>query len=348
MKNRISTPLLSLSILLLAYAVVSAGSVKLFPVLKDNSLTERSDRLGFIDQNGILQIDFKFYYASEFSEGFAAIQLVKGGKWGYTDEKGKIAIEPQFDEAASFADGIAKVQRGGETFFINHDGENILQTKLELLGFKDGLSPAKKGDKWGFVSQNGKTAISYKFQNANPFYEELAAVTQNDHIGYIDKSGNWAIPPSLDDMPTGTDFLFLTNFSQGLAIFRENSKYGYIDKRGIKVISALYERAEPFAGDRAVVKVNQKIGYLSRTGLYAVKPTFDAGKRFSEGLAPVSINGVWGYIDGGGEMKLTPRYSSAEPFINGLAKISIYYKDTGNTMRGYINCSGEIVYSWEQ
>jgi len=348
MNITISSAVLLLSALAFGFTNSCAQSKPLFPVLKNNPMGEESCRTGFIDEEGNLQIDFKFYYATEFSDGISAVLLTKGGKWGYVDETGNFIIEPQFDEASNFSNGLAKVSKDGNSFFITKDGKNAFDTSLFLLGFNEGLSPAKLLGKWGFVNQVGKVTIPFKFQSANPFYENLSAVTQNNLVGYIDKSGNWVIPPRFSLMLNYTDPLFLPNFSEGLAVYRDKDKYGFINSNGIIVIPATFHRAERFSEGLALVNLNEKVGYLKKDGQYAIEPRFESGQSFSDGLASVRIDGKWGYVDKVGRIQIQPQYDSPEHFKNGLAKVTKYNERDGSTTISYINRSGKLIYSWEQ
>lgn len=347
--NKLSVGTIALSFTILFGAIACfSQSTHLFSVEKNDSMIAKCCRIGFIDGSGEIKIDFKFYYITPFSEGLSAVLLTKGGKWAYIDETGNMVIAPQFDEATPFSNGLAKVVKNGETFFITKNGRKAFDTSFTLLGFREELSPAKFSENWGFVNIEGKVVIPFKFQNANPFYENLAAVTQNNRIGYIDKLGNWAIFPRFSPMSSYSDQLFLPNFSEGLAVFRDEDKYGFIDKNGSIVISAIYDRAESFSEELALVKLNGKIGYLKKDGQFAIQPTFESGEKFSNGLAAVRIDGKWGYIDKFGKLQISAQYDSAENFKNELAKVSKYDEKDRTIVTGYICKKGELIYFWER
>lgn len=348
MNKKVSKVFLLMVVLAFSFTNSFSKPKTLFLVMKNNSLNADSCRVGFIDTEGKIQIDFKFYYAIAFSEGLSPVILSKGGKWGYADEDGNIVIEPQFDEAASFKNGLAKVSKGEKTFFITRDGKKSFDTALTLLGFGDGLSPARLLGKWGFVNTEGKTVIPFQFEHANTFNENLAAVTQNNLIGYIDKFGDWVIPPRFTPMSGYSDPLFLPNFSDGLAVYRDKNKYGYINKNGIVEIAASFDRAESFSEGLALVRLNGNVGYLRKNGQFGIEPRFENGQKFSNGLASVQVNEKWGYIDPLGKMQILPEYDSAEPFKDGLAKVSKHDEDNGYTIIGYLNKNGKLVYSWSQ
>lgn len=91
----------------------------LFPVIRDDVIEYNSNKVGFIDSNGRLIIDFKFYSASPFSEGLARVKLTKDSKEGYINTNGQMVIEPQYERAFPFIEGRAQVRVDGKWRFID-------------------------------------------------------------------------------------------------------------------------------------------------------------------------------------------------------------------------------------
>jgi hypothetical protein len=54
-----------------------------------------------MDKTGKMVISREFSWASNFSEGLAAVKL--DDKWGYIDKTGKMVIAAQFEAALSFS-----------------------------------------------------------------------------------------------------------------------------------------------------------------------------------------------------------------------------------------------------
>lgn len=65
---------------------------------------------GFVDAEGVIQVDFQFDDARSFGQHLAAVE--QEGLWGYVSLLGEMAIEPQFLEAKSFSGGSAPVHTG--------------------------------------------------------------------------------------------------------------------------------------------------------------------------------------------------------------------------------------------
>ena len=64
---------------------------------------------GYIDTNGVYQVNLQFDDAGNFSDGLARVR--KSGDWGFIDTKGSYAINPQFDLAQDFSEDLARVYK---------------------------------------------------------------------------------------------------------------------------------------------------------------------------------------------------------------------------------------------
>ncbi|MEZ4939317.1 MAG: WG repeat-containing protein [Saprospiraceae bacterium] len=102
----------------------------------------------------------------------------------------------------------------------------------------------KVGDKYGFVKMDGTIAIPFDFEDADPFFEGLAAVKKENCWGYIDTSGKTLIPFIYD----GAE-----KFENHQAVVRKDSFQGVIDNRGATFIPLVYNRIEAQFGNRYFV-----------------------------------------------------------------------------------------------
>jgi hypothetical protein len=76
---------------------------------------------GFIDRDGMVIIDARFYYAEHFSCGRSRVEEVEDGKEGFIDKDGKWVVEPRFEFAMAYEDGVAVVDDG----YIDLEGNYI-------------------------------------------------------------------------------------------------------------------------------------------------------------------------------------------------------------------------------
>lgn len=68
---------------------------------------KKNEKWGFIDPQGVVQIDFQFEDALSFGQHLAAVK--QGDNWGYVSLQGEMVIEPTFSAAKSFCNGSAPV-----------------------------------------------------------------------------------------------------------------------------------------------------------------------------------------------------------------------------------------------
>ena len=221
---------------------------------------------------------------------------------------------------------------------------------VALLLFGYGCSKADEAKKpkdekmtVGYIDKSGKFAIPPQFDDAGPFIGGLAAISKDGKWGYIDKTGKITIPPQFDEVKT--IYKSSDTLTEPLAAIRIDvkdgfgSKIGFIDKTGKIVIPPQFEDAGPFSEGLAPVEYfNGKWGFIDTTGKFAVKPQFGWAKRFSEGLAPVrDTSGRWGYVDTTGKLVIPLQFDRAAPPSDGLALVEVSGK------WGYIDKSGKTV-----
>jgi WG containing repeat len=101
------------------------------------------------------------------------------------------------------------------------------------------LLPVAKDGMWGYIARTGEMIIPPHYDNADEFYEGLAAVEVGTKYGFIDESGKIVIPPQFDDRAFW--------FNDGLANVRLRDKWGFIDKTGKMVIPPLYDEGGKFS-----------------------------------------------------------------------------------------------------
>lgn len=291
---------------------------RLFPVAHEN-------KWGFIDTSGKVVIPMTYTFASEFNDGYAAVQV--GDKWGYINEDGKMVIPPQFEEADRFVDGLARVVVDSKVSpfpgFIDASGKMAVRTDhAQYLGvFSDGLAMINTGGNFGYIDRTGKSVIAPQYDIAANFAHGMARVgvrSGDDYRwGYIDRTGKLVIPIQYDDAG---------DFSEGLASVRTGTLYGYIDAAGSLAIVPQFEYAGDFKEGLAPV-LQIKFGYIDRTGKMVIPPQFDMAYSFSEGLARVVVTQgprqLMGFIDKKGHFVIEAHYDDAGDFRNGFAMVSI-------------------------
>lgn len=184
--------------------------------------------------------------------------------------------------------------------------------------------------RYGYVNQKGELVLNTQFDEANEFYEGLAAVNLYGKWGFINKRGKFIIQPQYNRVG---------DFHEGRAYvvhlkeeYRDGSTYvtsnvAYIDRHG-KIVIPYYE-----------------------SGLYF----YD----FSSGLTAKQYGDstYCSYMDKNGNLVLDKNYFEQKGWINtrdavcngfqeGLLNVYKYTDDTYKTrISAYMNKKGEIVYN---
>lgn len=201
---------------------------------------------GYVDRVGKMVIPQHFYWASDFHEGFAAVQITKGF-YGFIDNTGRIVFSRKgWFGVSDFSQGRAAVQVEVENNsvyqgykerkygFIDDTGKFVIPPQFDHVGqFAQGRAMFRSAGGYGFIDSNGNVLIKPQFYNARNFSEGLAAVAEKTAgekqlWGYIDLQGNWAIRPQFQNAQS---------FSGGLAAVNCD-EYGrrcraYIDRQGV-------------------------------------------------------------------------------------------------------------------
>jgi hypothetical protein len=161
-----------------------------------------------------------------------------------------------------------------------HMDKKELSTELPI--------PFRKGFKWGFCDIKKNIIIPLKFDDAQDFNEELAAVMLNKKWGYIDKTGKEIIPLKYDNSNL---------FREGLSAVMLNGKWGYITNTGEELTPLKYDDVWRFNEGLCWVMYNGKWSYIDKTGKEIIQLKYDEVSPFIKGLARVKLNGRWGYIN---------------------------------------------------
>jgi hypothetical protein len=274
--------------------------------------------LGYIDARGKVVFtqpdDLRVDWTRPFTEGLAAFSVK--GKWGYFDRHGKVVVEPSYDDVRKFSEGLAAVNlgarsagfprpwvmRGGKWGFIDKTGRLVIPLQfgdVDVMGFSDGLALVSIGDKSAYIDKTGKVVLTPEYKSDDPkryvtyagsFSEGLARIdTSGRHsgystgyVGFLDKTGKFAIEPRLDGAG---------DFSEGLAAVVVGKKWGYMDRRGRIVVRPQFEEAQTFSEGLAAVRRGAHWSYIDKRGKVVITGRFNDAKAFTGGLALVHEGG---------------------------------------------------------
>jgi hypothetical protein len=161
---------------------------------------------GFINKKFEIVIKPKYDKVMNFSEGLAKVELNK--KFGYIDKQGKEIIPTIYEDVATyFNEGLAAVKIKNKWGFINKENQIIINPQFDdnfypndndpcrsvsiyyCFHFTNSLAAVPLNSKWGYIDKKGDFVIKPKFNYAQNFKGELAAVEIEHNIRYINKLG---------------------------------------------------------------------------------------------------------------------------------------------------------------
>jgi len=299
----------------------------------------------------------QFYQCRSISDGLAAF-LVDNSKrslWGYVDPHGNVAIPPSFEWAGDFSEGVATASVNKQIVFIDHAGKILfkkepmripgtwqggpvdLRFSGNLMAFPDPLT-----GKFGYIDRSGQFLIPPQFDAAYPFHDGLARIAAASRFGYIDSKGAFVIQPV---------FKKATDFHEGFAAAVQESRgqtvVGFIDNTGQFRISSPFDPSEVYN----IMNGNYD-NEVSKFNSFAKSETFpwilllqDDGNpaspsRFVEGLAVVR------------NVPIDPSQCCTYAFLDRNGKRGIpgnfadaepFSEGLAITDKGYINTAGQLV-----
>jgi hypothetical protein len=217
---------------------------------------------GFIDENGQEVVPPRYRIVGDYKFGFAQVDVE--GKSGLIDRDGKMVIAPQYGSIEPIAPDrfrVSESRRIGGTigaenfsevsFLIDTGGMRIsLPPSRATLGIIDGTGQwverpgtrefdredpsirlALRDGLWGLVRADGSWLVEPTFEFVEAMRDGLARVRYHGKYGFIDRTGQFAIAPTLD-----AAWPFHTGFS--LTSAQQDSKFGVIDRTGAWIFRA--------------------------------------------------------------------------------------------------------------
>lgn len=271
------------------------------------------DKCGYIDKTGKLIIGLQFVGAQPFDKDGMAPAKIDRENWGYIDQKGNWVIPPRFAVANTFSNnGLAWVS-------MQHSVNN------------------------GFIDRSGKLVISWKrdesyepFMNIH-FFQDRAQVSRNERWGYLDKKGNYAIPPQFEGAGSFLD--------SDLAPVEIGGLWGYINRVGEVQIKLQFDLAGNFVNGLAPIMQSGRWGFVDESGKFAINPQYDNVGGFTRfGLAAIQSGGKWGFINSVGNVIIVPEFDELgfRPALYGWGDRRFIPVRKGN-LWGYLDLEEERV-----
>lgn len=228
---------------------------------------------GYINTKGETVIKPQYEEAEPFKDGLAKVwdgKLNPHGWPQYTFIKptGEVAMESPFDWISSFQNGYARVGNLGDARdqktasttptkfgYMNSKGQVLVPIQFDSawpfvsVTNNQLIALFKQNGQYGYIRPTGDLAFPQRYDWADEFHENLAAIKVGGHYGFIDPQGKTVIKPQFD---------WVGAFSNGLAPVakktEEGMRYGFINKAGKVTIPLRYAWVLPFSGNLAQVR----------------------------------------------------------------------------------------------
>jgi hypothetical protein len=212
-------------------------------------------KYGYVNKEGILKISCQYDNAKDFHDGLALVFI--NGKCGFIDISGNFAISPNYLDADYFNEGYIFVEDGNYKWgLIDIKGNTKINYIYDYvrLYFTENLAAVYKltDSQWGYIKSDGNYQIKPQFDDAYPFFENLAAISIGNKYGYIDKNGKIVINP---------EYEATYDFSEGLAAVVKGGLFGFIDKTGKSIIAPQYSYAGDFSDGLAQIYLNDSLNF---------------------------------------------------------------------------------------
>lgn len=182
------------------YSAVGSFSEGLCAVAQGKDTLQR---WAYINSLGHQVIQFKYIYASGFSNHLAAAcieveekqmrKTIKRKKFGYLGGNGDFMIPAIYDEASDFSEELARVKKDNFEFFIDGMGATVisLDSGVHASGFHQGFAAVNAPDgRAYFIDTHGNIAFDYNFVSLADFNNGYAFFIKRNGIqGYLDSNG---------------------------------------------------------------------------------------------------------------------------------------------------------------
>ena len=216
----------------------------------------------------------KIETSGNFIDGMVRVQNEEG-KWGFANKDGNIIIKAEYDEVSNFNDGKAVVQeiKGKEDKqtvhfgIINKEGDKLLNLKDKYSNVyfgNEGYYIVKETHdnevEYGFINESGEKVIKPKD------FQEVTFVL-NGHFSYKEE-GEWGLKNMEGEK------VFSAKYEEALWVFNDlvwykkdgEDEYGAMDLEGNEIIDQDYNEFFPFICNTTFVKDGRDYIFIDKEG----------------------------------------------------------------------------------
>lgn len=242
-------------------------------------------------------------YMGQFSEGLARIKKANGLEYGFVDTKGNEIFSIPAVDAGECTEGMIWIKKAyNDIIFVTREGVTINQESYEdVRPFSEGLACVKKAGKWAVINKKGEYVIQPYFDNMSSFSNGVAIGQFGTLYYLIDKKGK-----RINDQSYTQAGAPLNGYVQ----VKQGDNMGIIDLTGKVIIPISYKYVYIPHDGIAWAQKDLKLGALNLSNIAVSDFKYDNIGYFENGYGLVELNKKWGIINKTGKTVLPVEFEA--------------------------------------
>ena len=151
----------------------------------------------------------------------------------------------------------------------------------------EGLRGIKKNGQYGFVDSQGRLRIANRYDDIQPFQEELAAVKIRNKWGFINHEDKIAIQPAYEEVSL---------FKKGFSLVKLKGQYGLINKKGTQILPPRYEFVSVLEHGNLLIQQEKMFGLANAEGKILINPKYHKLEDLNNNYVIVERDGKYGVV----------------------------------------------------
>jgi heptosyltransferase-3 len=151
----------------------------------------------------------------------------------------------------------------------------------------EGLRGIKKNGQYGFVDSQGRLRIANRYDDIQPFQEELAAVKIRNKWGFINHEDKIAIQHGYEEVSL---------FKNGFSLVKQKGLYGLINKKGTQILQPRYEFVAVLPHGNLIIQQDKMFGLANAEGRILINPKYHTLEDLNNNYVIVERDGKFGVV----------------------------------------------------
>lgn len=286
-----------------------------------------SFKQGLVNSQGQIVIAPKYRFidsANDINKQLLSVGVKVGDstddiKYGLVTYSDQIIVPLVYDAPIRFNGKWAKICKDQRCNFINTKGELLLRywvDQYEVGNFSESMALVKQDGRFGYINESGEIAIPFIYSKAKDFEQGRAIVVYDDE--------NLTVAPGIDEVA-------------------QVNTYGVIDQDNRVIVPFEYQWITRVKPNLFYVQNSDGFSFVDYDGNLATTKKFDEVVPISlyNELVAIKKEGKWGFINKNFETVVPFEYDKAVEFEDDLAAVK-----KGDKF-GFIDKTGEIVVPFE-